>query len=107
MSRTVIATTSVVAQVLAAHRKTWRNEKHEKQWSSTLQAHGFPQIGNVAISEVTEPVIRIGRAEIWLAKPETARRVRQRIGTVLDWAYASCYRETEALMRAIPKGLSR
>ncbi|WP_404335661.1 phage integrase central domain-containing protein [Sphingomonas sp. MMS12-HWE2-04] len=27
-------------------------------------------------------------APIWLAKPETARRVRQRIGTVLGWSYA-------------------
>ena len=42
-------------------------------------------------------------AEIWLAKPETARRVRQRIGTVLDWAYASGYRDSEAPMRAITK----
>src|SRR5690606_9028485 len=35
------------------------------------------------------------------------RRVRQRIGTVLDWAYASGYRESEAPMRAITKGLPR
>lgn len=52
-------------------------------------------------------MIRNVLAEIWLAKPETARRVRQRIGTVLDWAYASGYRETEAPMRAITKGLPR
>ena len=52
----------MVVQVLAAYRKTWCNEKHEKQWSSTLEAHGFPQIGNVAISEVTGPVIRNGLA---------------------------------------------
>lgn len=30
------------AKVLTAHRKTWRNEKHEKQWSSTLEAYVFP-----------------------------------------------------------------
>ncbi|WP_413021633.1 phage integrase central domain-containing protein [Novosphingobium panipatense] len=29
---------------------------------------------------------------MWLSKPETARRVRQRIGAVLDWAFASGYR---------------
>ena len=52
-------------------------------------------------------MIRNVLAEIWLAKPETARRVRQRIGTVLDWAYASGYRESEAPMRAITKGLPR
>lgn len=33
--------------------------------------------------------------------------MRQRIGTVLDWAYASGYRDSEAPMRAISKGLPR
>lgn len=52
-------------------------------------------------------MIRNLLSEIWLSKPETARRVRQRIGTVLDWAYASGYRDSEAPMRAITKGLPR
>jgi integrase len=52
-------------------------------------------------------MVRNVLAEIWLTKPETARRVRQRIGAVLDWAYASGYRETEAPMRSISKGLPR
>lgn len=95
------------ARVLAAHRKTWRNEKHEKQWLSTLQSYVFPKLGNVQVNEITGPMIRNVLAEIWLTKPETARRVRQRIGTVLDWAYASGYRESEAPMRAISKGLPR
>src|SRR3546814_11039778 len=52
-------------------------------------------------------MIRNLLSDIWLAKPETARRVRPRIGTVLDWAYASGYRDSEAPMRAITKGLPR
>lgn len=95
------------AKVLAAHRKTWRNEKHEGQWLQTLTSYAFPQIGHVKVSEITGPMIRNVLSEIWLSKPETARRVRQRIGTVLDWAYASGYRENEAPMRAISKGLPR
>lgn len=95
------------AKVLAAHRKTWRNEKHEGQWLRTLEAYVFPQLGNVAVSQITGPMIRNVLAEIWLAKPETARRVRQRIGTVLDWAYASGYRESEAPMRALTRGLPK
>jgi siroheme synthase (precorrin-2 oxidase/ferrochelatase) len=58
------------------------------------------------------PVNKIDRREIldvlspiWVEKHETARRVRQRIGAVLDWAYAKGYRETEAPLRAIAKGL--
>lgn len=95
------------AKVLAAHRKTWRNEKHEAQWLRTLESYVFPHFGNVAVSEITGPMIRNVLAEIWLAKPETARRVRQRIGTVLDWAYASGYRESEAPMRALTRGLPK
>jgi len=95
------------AKVLAQHRSTWRNEKHEKQWIRTLEVHAFPHLGNVQVNDITGPMIRNVLAEIWLSKPETARRVRQRIGTVLDWAYASGYRDSEAPMRAISKGLPR
>ena len=95
------------AKVLAQHRKSWRNAKHEGQWLRTLESYVFPHFGNVAVSEITGPMIRNVLAEIWLAKPETARRVRQRIGAVLDWAYASGYRESEAPMRALTKGLPR
>jgi integrase len=95
------------AKVYAANRKTWRNEKHEGQWLRTLEACAFPIIGDIRVSEITGPMIRNMLAEIWLTKLETARRVRQRIGAVLDWAFASGYRETEAPMRSITKGLPR
>lgn len=46
-------------------------------------------------------------APIWLEKPETARRVRQRIGAVLDWSYAKGFRSSEAPLRSLSKGLPR
>lgn len=95
------------AKVLALNKKTWRNEKHEAQWLRTLERFAFPTLGEIRVSEITGPMVRNVLAEIWLSKPETARRVRQRIGAVLDWAYASGYRETEAPMRSISKGLPR
>ncbi|MEC7888903.1 MAG: Arm DNA-binding domain-containing protein, partial [Pseudomonadota bacterium] len=33
------------AKVLAQHRSTWRNEKHEQQWIRTLEAYAFPHLG--------------------------------------------------------------
>ncbi len=95
------------AKVFAANRKTWRNEKHEWQWKRTLEQFVYPTLGDVRVSDISGPMIRNVLAEIWLAKPETARRVRQRIGAVLDWSFASGYRETEAPMRSITKGLPR
>jgi integrase len=94
-------------KVVALHRKTWRNEKHEAQWLRTLEVYAWPALGDIRVSEITGPMVRNVLAEIWLSKPETARRVRQRIGAVLDWAYASGYRDAEAPMRSISKGLPR
>ncbi|WP_223262581.1 tyrosine-type recombinase/integrase [Sphingobium sp. SCG-1] len=95
------------AKVIASHGKNWRNEKHAKQWLQTLESYVFPGIGDLQVHDITGPMIRNVLSEIWLSKPETARRVRQRIGTVLDWAYASGYRDSEAPMRAVTKGLPR
>lgn len=94
-------------KVFEIHSKTWRNGKHHAQWLRTMEMYAYPHIGKLKVNQITGPMIRDLLAEIWLAKPETARRVRQRIGTVLDWAYASGYRDTEAPMRAITKGLPR
>ena len=44
---------------------------------------------------------------IWLTKPETARRVKQRIGTVLDWAKAAGFRTGENPVHGVSKGLPK
>lgn len=95
------------AQFIAEHQKTWRNAKHREQWKTTLETYAYPSIGDALISEVEAPAIRDLLISIWVEKPETARRVKQRIGAVLDWAHAKGYREAEAPMRAIGKGLPR
>ncbi len=67
----------------------------------------MPARGTVKVADVTGPMVRDCLLPIWLEKPETATRVKQRIGTVLDWAYAKGYRASEAPMRSIGKGLPR
>jgi len=89
------------------HEKAWKNGKHQNQWIATLKTYAFPKMGDLFVSDIEGPLIRDVLAPIWLAKPETARRVRQRIGTVLDWSYARGFRATEAPMRSLSKGLPR
>ena len=86
---------------------TWRNAKHQAQWISTLRTYAFPILGTLPVDQIDAPKIRETLLPIWLDKPETARRTKQRIGAVLDWAHASGFRETEAPMRSISKGLPR
>lgn len=89
------------------HEKAWKNGKHQNQWIATLRTYAFPKMGDILVSEIEGPLIRDVLAPIWLTKPETARRVRQRIGTVLDWSCARGFRATEAPMRSVSKGLPR
>lgn len=104
----VIPTFRAAARLVHEERKAaWKNGKHQTQWLSTLEAYAFPRIGDRLVNDIEGPIIRDVLAPIWLSKPETARRVRQRIGTVLDWAYARGLRATEAPMRSLAKGLPR
>ena len=89
------------------HEGSWRNQKHRAQWLSSLESYAFPHIGDMLISEVEAPSIITLLRPIWLTRPETARRVRQRVRTVLDWAHAKGFRNTEAPTSSISKGLPR
>jgi|APTNR8051073442_1049403.scaffolds.fasta_scaffold05222_2 integrase len=94
-------------QVHREHLPSWRNAKHAAQWLSTLQTYAFPALGDMPVDAVTAPLVRDVLAPIWLTIPETARRVRQRIGTVLDYAHAKGWRDSEAPMRAVSRGLPK
>ena len=89
------------------HKAAWKNGKHQAQWINTLETYAFRTLGDKLVSEIEGPAIRDALSPIWLTKPETARRVRQRIGSVLDWACAKGFRETEAPMRSVVRGLPR
>jgi len=82
-----------------------RNAKHEAQWLATLETYAFPHFGELRVDLVDNGHVRDALAEIWLTKPETARRVRQRIGTVLDYAHGKGWRLHAFGMAAVNKSL--
>ena len=88
-------------------RKRWRPGKHADQWINSLRDHAFPAIGAIRLNAVSVADISNALTRIWLDRPETARRVFQRIRMILDWGYAQGYREAEAPVRAIRQGLPR
>lgn len=106
--RKAIPTFSDVAKMVhAEHAPSWKNAKHTAQWLSTLESYVFPKFGDLPVNRVDGPMVRDVLADIWLTIPETARRVRQRIGTVLDFAHAKGWREAEAPMRSVTRGLPK
>ena len=74
-----------------ALRPRWRNHKHATDWLATLGRHAFPVLGNVPVDRIRgEDALRV-LTPIWTRRPETARRVRQRIRAVLRWCWAHGY----------------
>lgn len=72
----------------------FRNEKHRKQWRSTLKTHAGSLIDKAIDDIATDDVVGVLKP-IWLDLPETASRVRGRIERVLDAAKAKGHREGE------------
>lgn len=84
-----------------------RNAKANAQWLSSLEAYAFPKMGKRPVFAVDQSDILRALGPIWVEKPETARRVRQRIRTVLDWARAHGMGEGSHPVDGIEKALPR
>ena len=92
---------------IKAHRAGWRSAKHAAQWEATLDTYAHPVIGSLPVQSidttlvmnVLEQEVPVGpgkpAAALWVAKPETATRVRGRIESILDWAKVRGYRGGE------------
>lgn len=71
----------------------FRNEKHKKQWSSSLNTYAVPVLGEMPLNAITvRDVLRVLQP-IWTTETETASRVRGRIESILTWAKVSRYRD--------------
>ena len=70
-----------------------RSERHKQIWLSSLNVYAFPSLGSTRIDQITSSAVVSCLSMIWQEKPETARRVKQRIRAVLDWAATREYRD--------------
>ena len=87
------------------NRPRWRNGSHTSAWIQTLERHAFPKIGNQKIDTVSRTDVLSVLAPIWSTRPETARRVRQRMRTIFRWAMANELIETNPAGEAIDGAL--
>jgi integrase len=88
-------------------KATWRNGRHQVSWLRTLELYAFPTIGKTAINRIGTAEILKLLLPIWTSKPETARRVLQRIGIVVDYATAAGMRSGENPCRLAILGLPK
>ena len=84
-----------------------KNEKHRAQWINSLRDYAFPIVGGKPVREVGQADVLEVLSPIWTDKPETARRVRQRIRTVMDWARTAGHFDGVNPVEGVDKGLAR
>lgn len=95
-----------IDKVIELNAPTWTNAKHAAQFKSTLTNYVTPRLGRRPVNDIQAADILSVLQPIWVDKNETARRVKQRIGTVMKWAIAQGYRSddpTLALNQVLPK----
>ena len=74
-------------------------------WWQTLERHVMPRLGNMPVNRIGREDVLAVLTPIWGTRMETARRVRQRIRTILGWAMAHGFVEhnvVEAIAGALP-----
>jgi len=84
----------------------WK-DGHHARWLSGFERHVFPRIGKKSVDHVDSACVVEALSPIWLEIPETARRLLQRIGVVLDFAHVKGWLPEEVSLRSVRKGLPR
>jgi len=110
--RTSIPTFAECARDVHAIRLPhWRNPKHGAQWLATLETYSFPYFGDRPVDQIESGDVLKVLLPIWVTKAETARRVRQRLKAVFDYAKAKGFRSgdnpLEGLGKVLPKQIDQ
>ena len=90
------------------HEPNWKDGARSAEiWRSSLARYAMPRLGAKRISDIETADVMAVLLPIWAGKRETAKRVRQRIGTIMKWAVAQGYRPDnpagDAIGAALPK----
>jgi integrase len=79
-------------EYLVAHESGWRGNGSLIQWQHCLKKHILPALGRKPVNAITTADVHATLSPIWTTIPETARRARNRIELILDFAAAHEWR---------------
>ncbi|WP_027834152.1 tyrosine-type recombinase/integrase [Maritalea myrionectae] len=82
---------SVARKVYREISPSFRNPKHSAQWINTIEKFVIPQIGSIKVNELRPVDFANCLRPLWLSKPETATRVKQRCDRIMKWCAAHGY----------------
>ena len=88
-----------------ANKPRWRNPRHAAGWIQTLERHAMPSLNNIPMDRISRGDVLQVLTPIWTSRPETARRVRQRMRSIFRWAMAHGFMESNPAGEAIDGAL--
>lgn len=97
---------TVARECYEAMRGGWKDQR-SVSWVSSFERHAFPLIGKKPVDAVDSASVLGVLEPIWLTKGDTARRLLQRIGTVLDYAHIRKLIPEQVSLRSVARGLPR
>lgn len=104
--RAVPSFKDAATDVHTAHAASFKNEKHRKQWLSSL-SEVFEAFGTKRVDAITSADILAALSPNWLTRPETSRRVLQRVRSVFEWCKAQGFcvgdNPTQGVTKVLPK----
>lgn len=69
------------------------SERYLKMYRSELERHALPGLGDVVVDQITRADVLRVLGPIWTERTATAKKLRGKIESVLDWAAANGFRE--------------
>ena len=69
-----------------ARVRMWTNDKHRKQWYSTVKNYAIPCIGKMPVSSITTEDIYNILEPIWTRKTDTATKLQGRLHVIFSYA---------------------
>ena len=104
--RTIPTFEAAARKVHEEHGAAFKNAKHRKQWLSSL-AEMFSGFGGKRVDAVTSADVLSALTPAWTERPETSRRVLQRVRVVFEWCRAHGYctgdNPTQGLTKVLPR----
>lgn len=84
---------------------TWRSNGHGQRWLSSMETYAFPRLGQRPIHTIGPADVLSVLSPIWTEKNDTAKRVKQRISNVFDWAKGAGHYPGENPVNGLDKAL--
>jgi len=82
-------------------------DKNAAAFLTSLRDYAFPALGDLRVDGIEAGHVRDMLVPIWTTKPELARKVRMRVGQVLNFSRSKGWRTTEAPGRSVTVGLPK